>query len=792
MVRSLLVLFLAFLAIPAQATTLSNEGLIVGRVVDAETGVGLGLVNVLIVGSKRGTVTSDSGHFTLDNLEIGTYTLRFSAVGFSTVVETDIQVSDSEVNLGLIEMEVWTMNLEEIVVTPGRFAIMGVAAAPTQTLTEENLKNMSWAEDITRAVSRLPGIQSTDFSSKFTIRGGEANEVLIALDGMELYEPFHQRDKAGGLFSIVDIEAVQGVDLMTGGFSSAYGNRMSGVFNMQSKEVRDEERKTTLGLSLMNARVFTQGTFSDTRGSYLFSARRGMLDQTFKLVPDAEVVPKFHDALLKVDYRLNPKHLASLHVLEAGDRTAIEDYDEEGNFDDNDTEYRNLYAWGTLKSVYNPKLYSRTIAYAGEINHDRRGAFHKYEPSDKGDFLLRDQRDYSFFGLKQDWNWLASERVTIAAGFETKQVDASYDYDIDQAELRVDGNGEFFDYVRKEHVTLKPSGNQSGAYMSAKLKVADRLVVEPGVRFDHTAYTGDDLVSPRIGVVYAVGQRTFLRAATGQYYQSQVISDLDVNNGQSAFSPAQLSTHFVVGLQHQTLRGIDIRLEAYHKDMSRLTSNFTTLRDQQEMFPEQRNDNAQILLNGARADGVEFFLKYDQGRKISWWFSYALARAEDDIRDIVFDAPLQKQTGWVARPNNQRHTLYADLNYRPSEKWHINFSFQFHKGWPRTDYTYEYLTLDNGDLHFYPVEKEFNGTPYPAYHRFDVRVNRKFEVKNGEIGTFLQVINLYNRENLRKFDLDTRNDDEEYSLDTAGNYIPFEDNVYWFGLMPVIGASWSF
>lgn len=62
---------------------------------------------------------------------------------------------------------------------------------------------MSFAEDVTHAVSRLPGGASNDFSSKFTVRGGENTEVLISLDGMELYEPFHQRDYGGGLVSIV-------------------------------------------------------------------------------------------------------------------------------------------------------------------------------------------------------------------------------------------------------------------------------------------------------------------------------------------------------------------------------------------------------------------------------------------------------------------------------------------------------------------------------------------------------------------------------------------------------------
>jgi hypothetical protein len=211
-----------------------------------------------------------------------------------------------------------------------------------------------------------------------------------------------------------------------------------------------------------------------------------------------------------------------------------------------------------------------------------------------------------------------------------------------------------------------------------------------------------------------------------------------------------------------------------------------------EIFPEARNDNAQIILNGARSSGIEFFLKYDRGAKISWWLSYALAKAEDDIKSIEYDGQLTKRTGKVPRLNNQRHTVYADLNYRPNSKWHYNLSWQYYWGWPRTDYTYRYRTMDNGDLHFYAVHGVFNGETYPAYHRLDLRINRRFNFRKTKLTTFLHLINLYNRENLKKFDLDTRTDSGEYSLDENGNYVPFRDDAYWFGFIPVLGVKWEF
>ena len=783
-------LFLAALSFPSLAAESALS--VRGRIIDAQTGAGLSLVNILVVETNRGTASGPDGRFELAGLTAGHYHLRLSSIGYQDSM-LEITISpESDLDLGTVSMEVWTLRLDEVVVSPGRFNIMGMDMSSRQTLSEANLRNMSWSEDITRAVSRLPGVSSSDFSSKFTIRGGEADEVMLTLDGMELYEPFHQRDKSGGLFSIVDIETIRSVDLMTGGFPAEYGNRMSGVFAMQTRDAANEAPKTSLGLSLMNARIYTQGQFASGKGSYMGSFRKGLLDQTFKLIPDAEVVPKYHDVLFKATYQLNPRHKASLHVLEAGDRTEIEDRDSEGNFDYNHTKYRNVYAWGTLSSIFSSSLSARTIAFTGWVNHDRFGSFHKYEPSDKGDFMLRDVRDYSFTGLKQDWIWIRGPAMTLAAGFEARKVDASYDYDIDLAELRVDGDGNLVDHVRREHITLNPSGNQIGIYLSGRVKAGRKIALEPGIRFDHTGYSGDDVMSPRLGMVFALGSRTFLRAAWGKYYQSRFINEIDVNNGQHDFSEAQLATHQVIGLEHRLRNGIEVRMEAYHKNMSNLSPQWTTLRDQQEMFPEQRNDNARLILDGARADGVELFVKRDQGGRFSWWISYALARAQNDIRDIEFDQPLGKRTGWVDRPNNQKHTIYADLNYRPNGKWHLNFSFQFWDGWPRTDYTYDYLTLANGDLHFYPIEKEFNATPYPAYHRLDVRATRHFQTRRGVVDTYVQIINVYNRENLRKFDLDTRNDADEYSLDAQGNYIPFEDNLNWFGILPVFGATWSF
>lgn len=787
----------------SQAETTSNKkttGAITGVIRDRKTGETLAGVNIIVAGTQLGAASDPDGNFQIRHLTPGTYTLMFSFIGYARTKINDLAVRAGEINdIGTIALKEEALTLETLVVTPGQFSIMGTAPLSRQTLSSQDIQNMSWAEDITRAVARLPGISSSDYSSKFTIRGGESDEVLITLDGMELYEPFHQRDYSGGLFSIVDIETIQGIELNTGGFSAEYGNRLSGVFSMRTKKPQEGQRHTSIGLSIMNARLYSDGTFAGGKGSYIFSARRGMLDLLFKVAPFAETAtldqsatPKFYDMMAKIEYKLAAKHLVSMHALHAGDQNGIEDVSDDGNFDRNNTQYGNTYGWLTLNSNYSADLSSRSILYGGYITHDRRGSFHKYEPSDKGDFLLRDQRDFSLFGLKHDWNWNVTDRLFVSGGFEAKQLRANYKYFGQLEEVRVNTAEELYSYNSTRDVSTSPSGLQLGLYLTNRFKILPKLVAEVGLRYDHSSYSKDNLWSPRAGLAFALAKNTFLRGAWGYYYQTQFLNNLDINHSNIIFDPAEMARHYVLGFEHLFANGINLRLEGYYKDLSNYSPQWQNLRDHLEIFPEARNDNARVDLNGTTSKGLELFMKYDKGGKISWWFSYALAKAEDDVATIEYDGLLIKKTGSVSRLNDQRHTIYADLNYRPNHKWHYSLSWQYYRGWPRTDYTYRYQTLPNGDLHFYPVHLEFNGAIYPAYHRLDLRINQRFDTRAGQLTVFLHLINLYNRQNLKKLDLDTRDDEGNYSLDAQGNYVPFHDDKYWFGLIPVIGTSWEF
>ena len=138
-------------------------GAVKGMVIDGETQEPLPGVHILIEETKEGGITEEDGRFLISNLPEGTYTLSFSFIGYTKKHLDNLKVSQGEaVDLNVVSLQEEAFSLSEVTVTPGRFSIMGGAPLSRQTMTAKDIKNMSWAEDITRAVSRLPGVSSND------------------------------------------------------------------------------------------------------------------------------------------------------------------------------------------------------------------------------------------------------------------------------------------------------------------------------------------------------------------------------------------------------------------------------------------------------------------------------------------------------------------------------------------------------------------------------------------------------------------------------------------------------
>jgi hypothetical protein len=278
------------------------------------------------IAGRLGELRSDArGRFSL-TLSPGVYDLVVLAVGYSPQRLRDVRIENGGATSVAIEMPRIAVRLRDIVITPGHYGVLDAAVASKEELTRDEIEVIpQLGEDVFRAVKRLPGIASDDISTRLNPRGATDQELLVLLDGLELYEPYHLKDFDGAL-GIIDIHSLGSVELRTGGFPVRYGDKLAGVFDMTSRVPPITGTRTTLGLSITNASMMSQGGFAGGKGQWLVSARRGYLDLVLQMTGDDDSLsPRYCDVFGKVEYMLHPEHRIAVHTLHASDNLRLHD-----------------------------------------------------------------------------------------------------------------------------------------------------------------------------------------------------------------------------------------------------------------------------------------------------------------------------------------------------------------------------------------------------------------------------------------------------------------------------------
>src|SRR5580765_950819 len=282
----LLGLVLGALPLPAgaEATSPPSGVKIQGRILDSESRAAIDLVEVVVVGASSPVYTDEKGRFVFESIAPGTYTLSATRLGFAPLRRQLVVVAGQAQSLDL-QLVRNAVPLEQVTVTPGTFSFMGQGTSTHQTMSREDIKAVPMiGEDIFRAVNRLPGLVSNDYSAHFGIRGGLHGETLILLDGLQLYEPYHLKDFNEGAISIIDANTIDGVQLMTGGFPARYGNKRSGVFNIKSRVPEQDKTQFDVGVSLLNSHAMAMGSYGKGKGSWLAFGRVGYLGPMFAFI----------------------------------------------------------------------------------------------------------------------------------------------------------------------------------------------------------------------------------------------------------------------------------------------------------------------------------------------------------------------------------------------------------------------------------------------------------------------------------------------------------------------------
>ncbi|MDP2207563.1 MAG: TonB-dependent receptor [Bacteroidota bacterium] len=734
-------------------TAYSEEkaGSISGEVRDAVTKQPLPSANVAVVGTKSGASTNEKGYFVIKNIPIGVYQLKVSFIGYNNFINDDIQVVLNRNTNTQVELIPSQVEVDEVVVTGGYFQKSVENTVSYRTLSSQEIRRSPGsAEDIFRVMQSLPGVATAGGkSAQLIVRGGSPDENLTLLDNIEIYNPIHfaRTGESMGIISIVNPSLLKDVNFMTGGFPAKYGDKMSSVFDMNMIDGNKEMHNIDVNANVAGFGVMVDGPVMDN-GTMVFSARRGLFDLLTSVL-NRPAAPSYYDAVGKITYDLDAKNRLSLvgfyylDQIEREGTVRMKSSTDTGKYN-----YLTRDDYGSALGVnwrylLSPAAYSlTTLSFSGNGWNTLRGT------ETERDLIGEDILENSYT-LKNEITYQINPKIDIKGGAQMRFIESKHNTWKPADTTRL---GQI---ISASSISFLPEvSNKPSVFLQSTWSPWVQLSLTTGARYDYFSFTKEATFSPRVSASYHLTEKTAFNMAYGKFYQTPASYQiaLDPINQQLRSSNA---THYILGVEQLLRDDIRATVEVYHKDLSNVIVE---------------NDTTDILYNtgSGYARGIEFSLqkKFTDGFVGTASYSYSESKRRDanGLAEYYFE---------FDRP----HILNLIAGIELGEGWQLGAKFQYSSGNPYTPVVG--IAEKNGT--FYVVDGAYNSARLPDYHKLDVRVDKKFVFNAWTLTAYLDLWNVYNRENIL-----------DYSYKVGSNGIITETPRLDFGILPIIGLTAQF
>lgn len=270
-----------------------------GKVIDANN-QGIELASVRIKGTILGTMTGLEGKYELSVPASDSLVVIFSCLGYRTE-EKVLLTSEGNVTLNA-RLYKSDKSLQEVVIAEHR--------KQTSTLQRIDSKDLKLMPDATGGsveamLTTLAGVNSSnELSSQYSVRGGNFDENIVYVNGIEVYRPLTVRSGQQEGLSFINPDMVGEIGFSSGGFSAEYGDKMSSVLDITYKH--PEAFEGSVSASFLGASVYLgQSTkkFSQLHG-LRYKTNSTLLSS---LDTKGEYDPSFLDYQTFLTYRFDPK-----------------------------------------------------------------------------------------------------------------------------------------------------------------------------------------------------------------------------------------------------------------------------------------------------------------------------------------------------------------------------------------------------------------------------------------------------------------------------------------------------
>ena len=549
--------------------------------------------------------------------------------------------------------------IETIIVTGTRHRFETIGGESANVLSSEELDRApTLGGDSLRSANLLPGMSSMGVSVRPRVRGGLDDELLVLVDGVEILDPYHFSNYQN-LFSAIDGRTIDDVDVYSGGYPARYGNRMSGVMEINTLAQR-EKPTAELGVSMYSAFANTRNPDPGSATSWLASARYGQSDILLERLGLQAGRPSFADAAVRVGQEID-----ATRKVYAGAMHFSEDIDLNSNQQNATWHNDSDYLWSRYDATFDDRVSSSTVVSYVSLRHETRDVS---PPEASASGFLDDSQDTKRVALRSDFA-VATGDVRQEFGLQADWTRTNYD---STATIDRGAFGVLFDRqaVTGHAIATTIDGTSVGLYWTADCPITSGISIQPGVRWDlQTAQGSNAEVSPRLGIKWEADDDLTLRFDAGRFYQPNAVYEMDTADGIDHLFKPQRADHYIGSATWRWSSTAQIRLDAYEKQYSRMTPRFENLFNPFVLLQQIAPDRVEIDATRARAHGIDFEFQDELTSQTSLIARYSYMDADDKIGGQ-----------WVSRRWSQAQTVTGIALWK-SESLSASASISWHSGW---------------------------------------------------------------------------------------------------------------
>jgi len=689
---------------------------------------------IQVLESDISAITDFDGSFTLENIPRDAM-LQIKHIGFKTLFVS----AEELVNLNQcakLLLAVTYQQLEEVVVY--KFLTAGITKGSDASI-EMNPAKFGILPgliepDVLQTVQALPGIKSIDETvSDINIRGGTNDQNLILWDGIKMYQSGH----FFGLISAFNPYLTDQVTVIKNGTSAKYGEGVSGIIDMRTKNEIENQFTGGAGINLINADVFGQLPVSD-KLAFQFSARRSLTDFfdigaygrfRDRVFQDTDVVESdetfyFYDFTAKVLYDINENQKLRFSLINTNNRLEYsENHNTLGRSTNSTLDQYNLSFGVNLESKWTEKFTSNLNIYQTQYKLTSR-----ITSITNGLQQLFQNNRVLENSVKLETNLKLGTNLNWSSGYQFNETGILNETLVLQPRFESD----ILDVLRAHGIFSELNySTENGKWFA---RIGGRLNLYENINtFKETR------IEPRVNLNYVFAKN--LKLEVQGEFKSQAINQI-IDLEQNFFGiekrrwilsdgsnlPVTTSKQGSFGLNYDA-ENLYVGLEGFYKEVDGISTSTQGFQNQ-DQFSGQ--------LGKYDIKGLEFLIN-KRAEEYSAWLSYTY-----NINDYTFEGVVPPTF-----PNNLdvRHNLTLAGSYTLNNlKMSIGVNYRSGKPFTEPD-------VDNPiDMAFFPASINYqsaNSSRLPEYFRADASAVYNFP-SNGrtKASLGLSVINFTNRINL--------------------------------------------